>query len=66
MNQHEREIIAAAAKYFEILHLSLSDLDARIRILERKTDPAAIHSSYPASLSLQLSAVQQMLEKLLR
>lgn len=67
MNEQEKNLLQVVAKYFELLHLSLADLDARVRALEEsaKIGSGAKRSSYPASLSLQLSAVQQMIEKIL-
>ncbi len=68
MNEQERNLLLAAAKYFEILHASVADLDSRVRALEQsaKVGSGALRSAYPASLSLQLSAVQQQIEKILR
>ena len=68
MNEEQRNLLLAASKYFEMLHLSLSDLDARVRVLEEaaKVGSGAKNSAYPSSLSTQLGAVRSMFEKILR
>lgn len=66
MTEQERNVLNMVVKYFEILHLSMDDLESRIRSLEIKAGDASKGSSFPLSLRTQLGAIQQEIVKILR
>ena len=64
MNERDLDLMRMAAKYFEILHKNLADLEARVQALENAAKPGgAIRSPFAQGLSTQLSAIRSTIEK---
>jgi len=75
----EKDLLNMAVKYFEMLHGQLTDIDVRLRVLEKTVASvpelqtanglakAEVKTSEsPASLTKQLSAIQQAVQRLVR